>query len=199
MKNKPLIMIIVILIIATSSVAQTGIFTDTRDGKTYKTIKIGTQTWMAKNLAYKTKSGCWAYKNDLSKVTKYGYLYDWETAKKACPSGWHLPTDEEWIILTNQLEGKYEAGGKLKSKTGWNTAETINTKNDNSSGFSALPGGLRDHTGQFGNLGVDGYWWSSTEKDGLCIARNLNYNYFDIGLVNSYNVAGLSVRCLSDK
>jgi len=84
-----------------------GTFTDPRDGKVYKTVKIGEQVWMAENLAYD--------------AGEYRYHYDWETAKEACPPGWHLPTNEEWQTLVDFAGGKDIAGEKLKAKRGWNT------------------------------------------------------------------------------
>ena len=87
---------------------------------------------MAENLAYKASSGCWAYNNDQNNVAKYGYLYNWETAKVVCPAGWHLPTNDEWTTLENYLGGEAVAGNKLKSATGWDGT--------NESGFSAFLG-----------------------------------------------------------
>lgn len=106
MKNIFLLLINVNFILALSSVAQeTGTFTDSRDGKSYKTVKIGTQTWMAENLAFQTDSNCLAYKDDQTNIDKYGYLYSWEAAKKACPPGWHLPSKDEFFTLLKQYGG----------------------------------------------------------------------------------------------
>lgn len=158
------------LIIAISSVAQEkGTFTDSRDGKKYKTVKIGTQTWMAENLAFKADSGCWAYDNNQNNVATYGYLYDAETAIIACPSGWHLPSDAELTTLINYLGGEDVAGYKLK-ETGtshWKSTEKeifpTRAVMTNESGFTALPGGSRTYYGYFRELGTTGIWWSSTE------------------------------------
>ncbi len=131
---KTTLLILSFLICTTVNYAQqTGSFTDSRDGKVYKTVKIGTQTWMAENLAFKTESGCWAYDNDESNVAKYGRFYNWETSKKVCPAGWHLPSDKEWKTLTDFLGGENVAGGKMKSKTDWNDPNTGAT---NKSGFN---------------------------------------------------------------
>jgi uncharacterized protein (TIGR02145 family) len=118
-----LLITFIILIISMNTAAQvTGNFTDPRDGKTYKTVEIGTQTWMAENLAYKVEKGCWAYDNNQSNVKTYGYLYDWKIAKEVCPSGWHLPSDSEWTILSDYLTSNgfgYEGSGNDIGKDGW--------------------------------------------------------------------------------
>jgi hypothetical protein len=103
---------------------------DRRDGKYYRTVKIGNQVWMAENLAFNYGSGCWAYDNNLSNVTKYGYLYNWETAKNACPAGWHLPSKSEFETLLNNVGG---AG----------SAAYNSLKQGGNSGFSAPFGGWR--------------------------------------------------------
>jgi len=137
-----------------------GTFTDPRDGKTYKTVKIGEQTWMAQNFAF-DYAGSKVYGNDLSNLEKYGRLYDWETANKACPAGWHLPTEDEWATLIAFVGGSEIAGKKLKANDDWR--ESGNGTDD--FGFAALPSGLRHPEKGFVNIGATGFWWSSTEDD----------------------------------
>jgi len=144
---------------------QTGTFIDSRDGKTYKTVKIGDQWWMAENLAYDTGGGCWAYENYKSNLEIYGYLYTWGTAKNACPDGWHLPSDEEWTELEVYLQNNgYNYDGvettgndrtthnrtakSLASVSGWAPSSVEGAVGNtgypeyrNKTGFSALPGG----------------------------------------------------------
>lgn len=200
MKNKNLLlMTIALLIIANYTVAQvTGTFTDLRDGKIYKTIVIGTQTWMAENLAYSANSGCWAYDNSQSNVSIYGYLYKWETAQDVCPEGWHLPSDAEWTILIDYLGGKNIAGGKMK-EIGTKNWITPNTGGNNSCGFNGLPGGLRDITGIFGGKGDSGVWWSLTENsdsDAYLIGFVYNSTSALSRIINKE--AGFSVRCVKN-
>ena len=171
-------------------------FIDSRDGKTYNTVKIGTQTWMAENLNYKT-SDSWCYDNNSSNCNTYGRLYTWEAALNACPSGWHLPTDAEWITLTNYLGGEDVAGGKLKSTTGW---DSPNTGATNSSGFLALPSGAcGGNDGSFSSVGHHGYWWSSTEDyTDYAWFRYMDYDYSYVLRDYSSKSSGWSVRCLKD-
>jgi len=174
-----------------------GKFTDNRDGKTYKTVLIGNQTWMAENLNYASRNS-WCYDKISSNCAKYGRLYDWETAKESCPNGWHLPSDTEWTILTTFLSGESVAGGKLK-ETGTTHWQSPNTDADNSSFFNALPGGYRYGVGAYSNIGNNGNWWSSTENGtGNAWRRNMNYNNSILNRNNNGKLYGFSVRCLRD-
>ena len=198
MKIIPFLTTITFSIITMNLMAQeTGSFTDSRDSKVYKTVVVGTQIWMAENLAYKTDSGCYAYKNDTSNVTKYGYLYKWEIAKNVCPKGWHLPSDEEWTTMIDYLDGPASATYKLKEE---GTAHWVLTDNEvsNETGFTALPGGNIDTTGTFNCIGSNGKWWCATEYDSKCAwYRNIYYKYF-ISRLNSNKKSGFSVRCIKD-
>jgi len=191
-----------------------GTFTDSRDGKTYRTVRIGNQTWMAENLNYKTgKSVC--YDKKKSNCQKYGRLYDWNTAMKACPAGWHLPSDKEWTALTDFVGGEDTAGTKLKSKTGWYPMDTGYKAATDDYGFSALPGGVGyrrifyygftlpgdfDYGHNFHRAGYRGNWWSATEN-GASLAWYRCMCYYDdpgVGRDNNDKTDLYSVRCLRD-
>jgi len=193
---KTRLLIIAAFLVITCSAQQTGTFKDERDGRIYKTVKIGTQTWMAENLAYDAGKGSWAYDNDIINVAKYGYLYNWETAVNVAPEGWHLPTDAEWTILTKFLGGDSLAGGKMKTTTGW---ESPNTGATNASGFSALPAGYINML-KSGLAGRFAFFWSSTEINDK--SAWLRYLKFDDGESNrNYYFSkdyGFSVRCVKD-
>ena len=167
--------------------------------QTYKTVEIGTQTWMAENLNYNaTNSKCCGDNtggDGEGNCAQYGRLYDWETAKTVCPSGWHLPSNEEWTTLTNSVGGSSTAGTKLKAINGWNGGG--NGTNDY--GFSALPGGYGTSNGYFRSVGDNGYWWSSTESyASRAYNRIMYYNYASVGsgFDKSYF---FSVRCVQDE
>lgn len=200
MKSRHLITAIALLYVAADLSAQeTGTFTDSRDGKTYKTIVIGSQTWMAENLAYKARNYCWPYNNDEKNVATYGYLYYWETAINVCPSGWHLPSDAEWTILTQYSGDDTIAGSKLKEAgfVHWLDSIALAT---NESGFTALPGGRYGRDGKSKYLGHYGHWWSSTDTLSLnAWFRQLNYNLNNVGRDYNSKTAGFSVRCIKDK
>ena len=195
------------------------------EGNTYKTVTIGTQTWMAENLKVSKYSdgttipnitdntqwsnlttGAWSYYwNDTAANAIYGKLYNWYAVssttngnKNICPTGWHVPTDTEWTVLTDCLGGEIVAGAKMKEvgTTSWNSPNTSAT---NTSLFTGLPGGYRNYDGNYYNIGVNGNWWSSTEYGtGGAWIRSLyggNGNAFRDG---SNKESGLSVRCLRD-
>jgi uncharacterized protein (TIGR02145 family) len=183
-----------IALFAGMSVAESGgsgTFTDKRDGKTYRAVVIGGKTWMAENLNYETGKS-WCYDNKESNGNKYGRLYDWKTAMKVCPSGWHLPSRAEWDGLVGVAGGKTTAGKKLKSTSGWNGNGNVT----DDYGFSALPGGLRYTGGYFSNAGDYGYWWSATEYDAT-IAYGRYMGYYDrVNESTYYKESGFAVRCV---
>jgi len=175
--------------------ANSGTFTDTRDKKNYKTIKIGIQTWMAENLNYAVE-GSKCYDNKPANCDKYGMLYDWNTAMKACPSGWHLPSKDELDALLN-----YADGTKLKATSGWNSNSngSGNGNGTDNYGFSALPGGYGNSDGNFFSVGNLGFWWgSSSDGSHSAYYRSMN-NGTPYGLPFYYEKSNLlSVRCLQD-
>ena len=135
---------------------ETSSFTDPRDGKIYKTVKIGDQWIMAENLAYKPDIGnFWAYENIDSNILIYGYLYDWETAMNIAPDGWHLPSRDEWIDVRKALGGKHGT---------WKYLEEIYPKliAGGSSGLNMLLGGVRTCDGKYRYLGDKARFWTST-------------------------------------
>ena len=153
--------------VSDSSDLKQNIMTDDRDGQTYRTVKIGNQVWMAENLNYKTeKSYC--YNDSAEYCTKYGRLYEWNDAMRACPDGWHLPLLSEFKTLVDAMGDTLTAGDKLKSTSGW--LQERNGTDDY--GFSILPIGARSASGEFINKEWLGYLWSSTES-GLNFAYTL--------------------------
>jgi uncharacterized protein (TIGR02145 family) len=162
------------------------------DKQNYSIVKIGNQWWMAENLAYlpsvstpylESDSIPYYYVHgvDYNYVTaakatasyiKYGVLYNWPAALQACPTGWHLPSDNEWkqmemVLGMTQTEADKtgnrgtDQGSLMKAPSGWYN----NENNPNTSGFSGLPGGYRFGMGHFTSTGADGEWWSSTKAD----------------------------------
>jgi uncharacterized protein (TIGR02145 family) len=175
---------------------------DSRDGKTYKTVKIGTQTWMAENLNY-LASGSMCYDDISANCTKWGRLYDWQTAKNACPSGWHLPYRSEWEALNKAVGGENAAGKKLKSKSGWNDYEGKSGNGTDDYGFSALPGGLCTGDGScdgiFFSAGNYGSWWTSSDNNGYtAYSWSMSCSYEKAGYGLMGNLAFLSLRCVRD-
>jgi uncharacterized protein (TIGR02145 family) len=168
-------------------------FTDPRDGKTYRTVRIWTQTWMAENLNYQTDSS-WCYDNKDSNCNKYGRLYDWDAAKTACPTGWHLPTWKEWKRLVYFVGSTETAGRELKSKMpDWDGRDNY--------GFSAMPGGYRSTIEDepfFRDFSSHGNYWSVEQEDGASIAIGLRWGFTNADYYVFHKRYGFSVRCLRD-
>lgn len=202
---------------AMSFTTEAGFFTDPRDGNVYQTVIIGNQVWMTENLKYLpsvadpgTRSSTtpyyyvYDYKGtdvNTAKATAnyqtYGVLYNWKAAKAAVPAGWHLPTDAEWLQLTNYLGGENFAGGKLKETgtTHWNSPNTGAT---NETGFTALPGGRLDKYGTFNIVGSYGIWWSATEGGSGAWHRDLYFSNSTVRKDIYGKELGFSVRCVRD-
>jgi uncharacterized protein (TIGR02145 family) len=194
-----------------------------QNGNTYATIVIGTQEWMAENLRSSTYANgdpipnvtdgnqwgvlttvAWAhYQNNASYENPYGKLYNWYAVvdpRNVCPSGWHVPTDAEWTVLTDYLGGESVAGGKMKSTDYTYYWVSPNVGATNESGFSGLPGGRRLMAdGIFDFLGFGGYWWSASESGAEnAWIRNLDSLNPGINRFNIFKRNGFSVRCLRD-
>jgi uncharacterized protein (TIGR02145 family) len=191
------------------------------EGNEYHTVTIGTQTWMVENLKttkfndgisipnitdnnewanLKSPGYCWT-SNQPGYKDIYGALYNWYTVKtgKLAPKGWHVPSYLEWSTLVTYLGGEVIAGGKLK-ETGTEHWHNPNTGATNETGFTALPGGLRDEIkGEFYDRDGYGYWWSSVEKDAT-YGWGWGLDLFKSDMLKRYNPKGrgLSVRCIKD-
>jgi uncharacterized protein (TIGR02145 family) len=191
------------------------------EGNHYKTVKIGTQLWMAENLkttrfndgteialvsdntawnSLSTPAYCW-YSNDYATYgATYGPLYNWYAvnAGNLCPEGWHVPGDADWTALTNYLGGISPAGGKLK-ETGTTHWAPPNAGATNETGFTAIPGGFRYWNGGFADLTWDANWWSSTQSNSAdSWARKIFYNASSVVRDSNSKKMGFSIRCLKD-
>jgi len=178
-----------------------GSFVDLRDGKRYKSVKIGPLIWMAENLKYEAE-GSKCYEDDPSNCRKYGRLYDWKTAKNACPSGWHLPIYVDWDKQGIYVGGNEVAGKKLKAKSGWNDDKSwYENKSGNGTdeyGFAALPDGS-DFGYSRSEFGEYGGWWSSGESEnGYAYCRVISNSSDDASWRNCDKSSFFSIRCVKD-
>jgi len=201
------------------------------EGKVYNTIQIFSQCWLKENLNVgvmingnqdQTDNGImekYCYDNNPDSCAKYGGLYQWDEMMQyttqqgvqgICPPGWHLPTDEEWMVLEGIVDSQYgigdsiwkhnggrgtDAGTNLKTTSGWNE----NGSGTDLYGFSGLPGGCRWYDHSFQYIGTSGYWWPSTEQDPSDTwHRFLGSNYQDIWRNGWFKKKGFSVRCIRD-
>ena len=188
------------------------------DGNIYRTVVIGTQVWMAENLkttkyidgtdipnvtdisewsTLTSGAYCW-YNNDLSNKKSYGALYNWYAVNSdiLCPTGWHMPTNAQWMILTTYLGGESVAGGKLK-EIGTAHWRSPNSGATNETKFTALPGGILHSEVSFINITKNTYWWSKDEalpEDAWSEVISFDKSALTIGTM--YKNMGGSVRCL---
>jgi uncharacterized protein (TIGR02145 family) len=201
-----------------------GATTVTFDVHTYALVAIGTQCWFAENLSsdnYRngdaipgdlnnsqwtsTGSGAQAvYNNDSGSLATYGRLYNWyavNDSRGLCPSGFHVPSDGEWMTLEMDL-GMTSSEANATSWRGTDQGTQMKTSSwggTNSSGFSALPGGGRSSGGgYFFDQGYFGYWWSSSPVGNYAWYRYLGSGYSDVGRDDDYPRVGFSVRCVRE-
>ncbi|MDR1830435.1 MAG: fibrobacter succinogenes major paralogous domain-containing protein [Candidatus Fibromonas sp.] len=172
-------------------------FIDPRDSETYKIVEVEGQTWMAENLNYNAP-GSLCYGNKLENCAKYGRLYDWATAKEACPHGWHLPSDADWQKLVDFAGGEGNAGDRLKAKIGWNDHKEQSGNGADNYGFSVLPGG-NSNRDTFRYAGNSGHWWSATEYNAYrAYRRYMYYNKTEVDHYHSDKMLLFSVRCVQN-
>jgi len=204
----------------------------TIDGHTYKTVKIGNQEWFAENLKttvyangeeipYSRTDESWenqemgmrcSNEHDDAMNAKYGQLYNWYAVndeRGLCPSGWHVPSDEDWQDLEVflgmsradvSLEGdrgsdELGMGTKLKAKSGWKNGGN----GSDELGFSALAGGYRNLNGHFDGVGNVGYFWSSSPDGTVAWFRLLVSDYTGVYRYSNFQRYGFSVRCVRDE
>ena len=182
---------------------------DSRDTEEYETVQIGNQCWMAEDLRYECSNFHdvgeedidWSGQKDAcapggygSMLYQWGAVMDWdgtgeppeESSQGLCPIGWHIPSDEEWTILTDYVGSS--PGTKLKSSEYWN--------GDDNFGFNALPAGYRNNSGSLNDVGSNGYWWTSSPFGSNAWDRILYSGYSDVGRYDNSQADGRSVRCL---
>ncbi len=188
----------------------------------YPEVHICCSIWMSKNLdvdhyrngdtiAHVTNAAEWAalttgaycyYNNDSTTYAAiYGKLYNWYAVndpRGLAPEGWHVPTDFEWTYNVDCLGGASVAGGFMK-EFGTDHWTSPNTGATNVSEFNGLPGGFRNYSGTFGNIGNGGSWWSSTQTElDFALWRFLNFNNDDVARSDDFKGSGFSVRCLKN-
>jgi len=186
------------------------------EGNQYPTKIIGALEWSTENLkSTRFRNGeaipvvrartAWASSNTAariapdsaeSRVALLGYLYNWHAVndpRGICPTGWRVPTHDEWTALTQFLGGEKTAGTTLKMSTGW----TPGFPGNNASGFNGRPAGFRAADGSFGGIGSYGYWWSATASNiNGAWGRFVDYNQEGIFMMDGYKKSAFSIRCV---
>jgi uncharacterized protein (TIGR02145 family) len=189
------------------------------DGNVYKTVKIGTQVWMAENLKVTqlndgtamtnelnnsdwndlTDPGYCYYNNDITNKDGYGTLYNYYAVAsgKLAPKGWHVPSEAEWQTLITYLGGESVAGGKLKEK-GLVHWKDPNTDATNNYGFSAVGGGHRHPSVGFYELNETGFYWTTDVSGSSAICREVSFDNANCVNWTTAKNQGFSVRCVKD-
>ncbi|MCQ2096842.1 MAG: hypothetical protein MJY87_02730 [Fibrobacter sp.] len=191
---------------------------DKRDDNRYKTVTIGSDTWMAENLRF-AAPGSFCYEDKDIRCKSYGRLYPWHVAMRLspdyvensmtggileehqgiCPEGWHMPTNEEWIALGQKALNMRRGGigSALKSKEGWARGGVPISA---ASGFNALPSGSRFADGEFAELGTSAYFWAAKGGDGMgAVYWNLIHAKDDFAFMEDFENFSFSVRCVKNK
>lgn len=192
------------------------------DGNTYSSIILGNgQEWMGENLRVThfangdlipfltvdslwrgTQGGaCCFYENNADYGAVYGVLYNFYSVANVSPAGWHVPSDEEWVALSDYLGGMSVAGGKLKA-TGVEFWQSPNIEATNESGFNALAGGNREYQGGFNLFRTNAEWWTATsygqEFEDIAWCRLIGYSDASLSRQPTPFTSGLSIRCIKN-
>ena len=194
--------LLAVMVLAFAACNDKGTFTDPRDGQTYKTVKIGSQIWMAENLKYKFADS-YSVDDDPDNDEEYGRLYTYKSAKVARPDGWHIPSKEEWnelekFVADTLFRGDEDyVGYALKSKDGWKKGGN----GTDAFGFGALPAGYRYGDGTFDGVLENAHFWCSTEDLMLYVNyyyRGLDYDGTGLRRYNGSRDEAMSVRCVKN-
>ena len=182
-----------------------GTLADSRDGKNYKTVKIGSLTWMAENLNYDNSAtatgsidSSFCYDGIPANCEKYGRLYQEYAATAVCPEGWRLPTADDWRDLTTTAKSEFgDNNGSLRAVGEWeNTIFGDNITATNASGFSALPAGYRAKTGECDGEGTKAYFWGEDNMNHYAWILSNQYDMEKESMQRGYYA--YAVRCVKD-
>ena len=190
---------------AAASNVEYGTLADSRDGKSYKTVKIGSLTWMAENLNYDNSAAAtgsidssFCYDGIPANCEKYGRLYQEYAATAVCPEGWRLPTADDWRDLVNTAKSEFgDDNGSLRAVGEWeNSIFGDNITATNASGFSALPAGFRAKTGECDGEGSKAYFWGEDNMNHYAWILSNQYDMEKESMQRGYYA--YAVRCVKD-
>ncbi len=190
---------------AAASNVEYGTLADSRDGKSYKIVKIGSLTWMAENLNYDNSAtatgsidSSFCYDGIPANCEKYGRLYQEYAATAVCPEGWRLPTADDWRDLVNTAKSEFgDDNGSLRAVGEWeDTIFGDNVVATNASGFSALPAGYRAKTGEYDGEGTKAYFWGEDNMNRYAWILSNQYDMEKESMQRGYYA--YAVRCVKD-